>query len=131
MFGLASYNSIIGPYIMPSPINGNNYRVFLVVLPELLENVPLAVRRRMRFQQDGAPAHFHNGVRNCLNVQFINKWIDRNGPVTWPPKSSDMTSNDFFLGRGGTLKPMFIHHLCNQRKISGQELQWLPAIFLK
>ena len=33
---------------LPSPLNGNNYRILIEeVLPELLENVPLAVRRRM------------------------------------------------------------------------------------
>ena len=90
-------------YIMPSLLNGKNYGVFLEeVLPELLENVPLAVRRRMWFQQDGAPAHFHNGVRNYLNVQFPNRWIGRNGPVAWPPRSPNMTSLDFFfLGTHG------------------------------
>ena len=46
------------------PLNRNNQSFLEEVLPELLENVPLVVRRRMWFQQDGAPAHFYNGVRN-------------------------------------------------------------------
>jgi hypothetical protein len=92
------HNQIIGPHIMPSPLNGNNYRFFLEeVLPELLENVPLAVRRRMWFQQDGAPAHYHIDVRNYLDAQFPNRWIGRNGPVAWPPRSPDMTPLDFFF----------------------------------
>ena len=34
------------------------YEVFLKqVLPELLDDVPLCIRRQMWFQQDGAPAH--------------------------------------------------------------------------
>lgn len=30
-------------------------------------------------------------------ITFPNKWIGRGGPVTWPPRSSDLTCLDFFL----------------------------------
>ena len=44
-------DNLIGPYLMPSPFTGAVYREFLQeVLPQLLENVPLNIRRRMWFQ---------------------------------------------------------------------------------
>jgi hypothetical protein len=92
------HNQIIGPYILPSRLTGNVYRIFLEeVLPGLLENVPLDIRRRMWFQHDGAPAHFHIGVRDYINARFPHRWIGRNGPVSWPARSPDMTPLDLFF----------------------------------
>jgi hypothetical protein len=89
---------VIGPHILPSPLNGRAYRIFLdEVLPLLLEDVPLAIRRRMWFQHDGAPAHFLNEVREDLNARFPHRWIGRGGPVSWPPRSPDLTPLDFFF----------------------------------
>ena len=52
-------NNIIGPYLMPSPLNGRQYNNFLQhTLPELLEDITLDVRQGMWFQQDGAPPHY-------------------------------------------------------------------------
>ena len=67
------------------------------VLPELLEDVPLNVRQRMYFQNDGAPAHFSIALRNHLRAKFGNRWIGRGGPMAWPPGSPDLTYLDFFL----------------------------------
>lgn len=36
-------------------------------------------------------------VRDYLNNVFPDKWIGRNGPVQWPPRSPDFTSLHFFL----------------------------------
>lgn len=89
---------LIGPYILPDKLNGPTYLVFLRdILPELLENVPIQLRRRMWFQHDGAPAHFSNIVREYLNVVFRNRWIGRGGPIPWPPRSPDLTPIDFCL----------------------------------
>jgi hypothetical protein len=49
------------------------------------------------FQQDGAPPYFHKEVTNFLNRKFTEKWIGRVGPVTWPPRSPDLTPLDFFF----------------------------------
>jgi hypothetical protein len=49
------------------------------------------------FQQDGAPPHFGNIVRQFLNERFLNKWIGRGGFLSWPPRSPDLTPLDFFL----------------------------------
>ena len=89
---------LIGPYILPSTLCGGNYRVFLHdVLPELLENVPLAGRQRIWFQHDGAPAHFDRGARALLNDIFGDRWIGRGEPLPWPPRSPDLTPLDFFV----------------------------------
>ena len=78
-----------------------NYIIFIRdILPEMLENVPLQVRQRLWFQQDGAPAHFALDVREYLNNIFPNGWIGRGGPVQWPPRSPDLTPMDFFIWGG-------------------------------
>ena len=89
---------LIGPHILPGPLNGENYAIFLDrTLPELLEEVPLDIRRRMWFQHDGAPPHFSIVARQVLNRDYRNRWIGRSGPVSWPPRSPDLTPLDFFL----------------------------------
>lgn len=55
---------------MPSPLSGVIYETFLRKLPEMLENVPLGIRRRMLFEHDDAPAHFQRIVRQYLNSAF-------------------------------------------------------------
>ncbi|KAJ8875968.1 hypothetical protein PR048_023876 [Dryococelus australis] len=48
-------------------------------LPLLLEDIPLSVRRRMIFQHDGAPPHFHCAGVEHLRVHFLERWIGRGG----------------------------------------------------
>ena len=57
----------------------------------------LGIRRRMWFQQDGASAHFGVEMLHYLDLQFPNRWIGRNGPVSWPARSLDLTPLDFYL----------------------------------
>jgi len=33
-----------------------------------------------------------------LHSQFPEKWIGTNGPLSWPPRSPDLTPLDFFCG---------------------------------
>ncbi|GBM56489.1 hypothetical protein AVEN_110508-1 [Araneus ventricosus] len=69
-------------YLLPKRLNGQCYLILLEqVLPELLQDVPIAIRKRMWFQNDGAPAHFSNDVSNFLNSTFGPQWIGRGGPV--------------------------------------------------
>lgn len=89
---------VIGPYYFDGNLNGDMYRQFLVDdLPTLLEDVSLAVRNSMWFQQDGCPAHFRLTVRAHLNNQYPGRWIGRGGPINWPARSPDLTPLDFFL----------------------------------
>jgi hypothetical protein len=91
-------NVLIGPWILPQRLNADIYLNFLRnSLPELLEELPLAVRAEMWFMHDGAPPHFSRNVRNFLNVTYPPRWIGRGGPTTWPPTSPDLNTCDFYL----------------------------------
>lgn len=88
------------PYILPNRLDSPTYLVFLRgILPELLENLPLGVRNNVWFQHDEAPANYGNLVRRHWNETFRDKWIERGGPFSWPPRSPDLTPLDFFLWR--------------------------------
>lgn len=91
---------VIGPVILPNRLNGENYLDFLInTLPDLLEHLPLDLRRDMWFLHDGAPPHFTLDVRNHLHVQFPNKWIGRgdDAPAKWAPRSPDLNICDSFM----------------------------------
>ena len=64
----------------------------LYVAPQLEEFQPWII-----FQQDGAPPHWGSHVRWFLDAPFPNRWIGRDGPTPWPPRSPDITPLDFFL----------------------------------
>jgi hypothetical protein len=75
------HDLLIGPYILPArlirPVYGD---VLEQSLPELLEDVPLHVRRRMWFMHDGAQAYFSMYAREYLNAVLPARWIGRGGP---------------------------------------------------
>jgi hypothetical protein len=48
-------------------------------------------------QHDGALPHYHNELCAFLNRTFPGWWMGRGGPITWPPRSLDLTSLDLFL----------------------------------
>ena len=50
------------------------------------------------FQQDGAPPHWGSHVRRILDATFPNRWIGRDGPTRWPPRSLDITLLTSFYG---------------------------------
>lgn len=91
-------NFIIGPHFFHGHLNGAQYLNFLQYdLAQLLQNVPPVLRENMWLQHDGAPAHFALDVRRYLNQEFEGRWIGRGGPISWPPRSPDLTKLDFFL----------------------------------
>jgi hypothetical protein len=49
------------------------------------------------FQQDGAPPHWARIVREFLDMHFRGRWVGRDGPIPWPPRSHDITPLHFFL----------------------------------
>jgi len=51
------------------------------------------------FLQDGALPHWGSHVRRFLDAAFLDRWIGRDGPTPWPPRSPDITPLDFFLWR--------------------------------
>ena len=90
--------TILGPAILPDILNGASYVEFLSEnLPEFLEDVPLADRNKIIFQQDGAGPHNARVVTNFLNEQFPDRWMGRYGPIRWPARSPDLNPLDFFL----------------------------------
>lgn len=90
-------DQLIGPFELPSRLNQEAYLDFLTnKLPLLLGDVPLATRRRMLLQLDGAPAHFARTVRDYLNENY-SQWIGKGGPIAWPPRSPDLTPLDFYF----------------------------------
>ena len=62
------------------------------VAPQLIDSQPTII-----FQQDGAPPHWVLRVRQFLKETFSDRWIGRDGPISWPPRSPDITTLDFFL----------------------------------
>ena len=49
------------------------------------------------FQQDGAPPYWGVDVCRFLDETFPNRWIGRDGPIPWPPRSPDITPLDYFF----------------------------------
>jgi hypothetical protein len=91
-------NHLIGPYVLPRRLTVDGYLQFLnEVLPELLEEGPLAIRREMWYLHDGGPPHYAGQVRTWMDISFPNRWIGRAGPILWPPRSPDLNPCDFFV----------------------------------
>ena len=65
----------------------------LYVAPQLEEFQPWII-----FQQDGEPPHWGSHVRRFLDATFPNRWIGRDGPTSWPPRSPDITPLTSFYG---------------------------------
>lgn len=86
---------IIGPFFFHEPtVTASTYLDMLeqFVYPQLEGLQPEII-----FQQDGAPPHWALIVRASLDAEFPNRWIGRDGPIPWPPRSPDVTPCDFFL----------------------------------
>ena len=88
-------NRIIGPFFFhEASITADVYLDLLTeyVAPQLIEFQPTII-----FQQHGAPPHWGLHVCEFLNETFPNRWIGRDGPIPWSPRSPDITPLDFFL----------------------------------
>lgn len=89
---------LLGPYFYEGTLNSERYGHFLQTeLNNLLDDIPLAIRRDVWFQQDGAPPHNARNVRDILTQKFRNNWIANGGPVAWPARSPDLSILDFFI----------------------------------
>jgi hypothetical protein len=62
------------------------------LMPKLQQDVT----RGFILQQDGAPSHFHYSVTTYLS-HLVPVWIGRREPITWTPRSPDLTLLDFCL----------------------------------
>ena len=48
-------------------------------------------------QQDGATCHTAEATVDILHPVFEDRVISRRADVVWPPRSSDLTSLDYYL----------------------------------
>ncbi|XP_072403034.1 uncharacterized protein [Diabrotica undecimpunctata] len=99
---------IVGPFFIDGNLTGNEYL-------ELLQNQSIPAVQLLpvnfediRFHQDGCPAHNTRAVQNYLETIFGNKLISSRGTIKWPPRSPDLSPNDFFLW--GYLKASVYRH---------------------
>ncbi len=106
---------IIGPFFFEGTVNSQNYQNMLenFAIPKIEE---IYGDTQIWFQQDGAPPHYANQVRQFLSTTFPGRWLGRRGPVEWPPRSCDLTPTDFFLwgyikDRVYSIKPLSLQHL--------------------
>ncbi|GFX43429.1 transposable element Tcb1 transposase [Trichonephila clavipes] len=86
------------------------------------------------FQQDGAPSHYARHVREHLDRTFPNRWIGRGGPVTWPPRSPDLSPLDLFLW--GAMKGLVYDtpvvsemNLVARISIAAARIREMPGVF--
>jgi hypothetical protein len=80
---------------------------------------------RIHFQQDGAPPHYLEEVREYLNTRFPGPWIGRAALIPWPPRSSDLTPLVLFLW-GFVKDRVFVPPL--PAKSLSSELELLPQL---
>ena len=91
-------SKIVGPVFLPDKVNAAIYlNTMKETLGEYLGSLPLSTLSRTYFQQDGAPTHTATAVTNWLDDEFPLQWIGRKGPISWPPRSPDLTPLDFFF----------------------------------
>lgn len=101
VFCAVSRRKVYGPFFFgEATVTGTSYLDTLEqwLFPQLEQYEP----ENFIFQQDGAPPHWHNAVREWLNVTLPDRWIGRKGPndracYAWPPRSPDLTPCDFYL----------------------------------
>ena len=78
IWGVILGDYLLGPISIPDRLNGADYLELLQnTLPLLMEEIPLAIRREMWFQHDGAPAQFILQVRAHMNRVYREKWKRR------------------------------------------------------
>lgn len=66
------------------------------MLPQLLQFTSFS-NHTLIFQTDDAPPHWYRAVRDWLDTNFPNLWIEREGPISWLVRSPDLTPLDFWL----------------------------------
>jgi hypothetical protein len=87
---------IIGSFLFIEPTVTWNICLDMLeqfAVPQLLPQQPNAIFQ----QQDGAPPHWILFVSDFLDRTFPQRWIKRDGPTRWPPRSPDISPLDFFL----------------------------------
>ncbi|GFV42202.1 transposable element Tc3 transposase [Trichonephila clavipes] len=76
-------------------VNGDRYRAMITnfFIPELNNHDV----QELWFQQDGITCHTARATIDLLKDTLGDRLISRFGPVSWPPRSCDLTPLDYFL----------------------------------
>lgn len=61
------------------------------------QQIPLELRRNIRFQMDPYPAYCSRDECNGINQNYPVRWIGRRDSDAWTALSSDLTLVDFYL----------------------------------
>ncbi|GFV95238.1 transposable element Tc3 transposase [Trichonephila clavipes] len=87
--------SLIDNLIASMAVNGDRYRAMITnfFIPELNNHDV----QELWFQQDGATCHTARATIDLLKDTFGDRLTSRFGPVSWPPRSCDLTPLDYFL----------------------------------
>lgn len=112
-------NRIIGPFFYNGNLTTERYLDLLQnqVLPAIQD---LPNFNQIWFMQDGCPVHNSRAAREFLNLHFPNRWIGTNGIIRWPPRSPDLTTQDYFYW--GYLKTS-VYAYPEERAANVEELQ--------
>lgn len=104
---------IIGPFYIDGNLNGEKYLELLQhrIYPEIHRIMGNRIGD-VWFQHDGCPSHYTRDVIHFLNTHFPNKWIGRGGIIRWPPRSPDLSPNDFHFW-GHIKNKIYGHHVLN------------------
>ena len=57
---------------------------------EVAGDIPLLLRQNLWIQLDSCLMHNAVPVRQWINDHYPQRWIDRGGPISWPPRSPDI-----------------------------------------
>jgi hypothetical protein len=64
-------DTIIGPYFVEGRLTGESYlNILQEMLPNIMDEVPIAYFQSLYFQHHGAPPHYHSAVRAYLTGEF-------------------------------------------------------------
>ncbi|GFQ78065.1 uncharacterized protein TNCT_40021 [Trichonephila clavata] len=91
---------LIGPYLLPSPLNDKAYLILQQVLFKLFDSTHVlpSLRRSMCYQNDWANPHCRiHAHEKHLNITFGQWWIGYGGPVHCPARPLDLSCMDFSL----------------------------------
>ena len=89
------HDKIIGPFFFAE--KSITALIYLDVLTEYVSPKLKQYQPQVIFPRGGAPPHWGLEVHQFLNETFPDRWIGCDGPISWPPRSPDITQWDFFL----------------------------------
>jgi hypothetical protein len=63
----------------------------------LLDDIPLHLIAESWMLLDATLSHFRLDPGDWLDQHYRHRWIGHDGPVAWPPRSSDLTPCHFYF----------------------------------